>query len=115
MLHISFAMTSESYRDRTKTVTRRFWKPTHAKKFKKGTVFMGITKDFRAGGERMHPSIMTRDPWLQALKYMNMDHFHREGGVRYWINRLCYIEIMGGPDAKPYVIEFEHLPDDYEE
>lgn len=56
MINVSFAMTSEAYADRTKTETRRFWKPAHAKKFKPGRVFMGIDKDFRAGGQRLHPS-----------------------------------------------------------
>jgi len=108
MLHVSFAMTTEAYEDRSKTETRRFWKPAHAKKFKPGTVFMGIDKDFRAGGVRMHPSrvVFCRQ---ERLGDMSEDSFIREGGTRYWEDREAYIEAMGGPDAVPYVIRFEHI------
>jgi len=110
MLHVSFAMTSEAYADGTKTETRRFWKPRHADKFKPGTVFMGITKDFRAGGERMHPArVVFCRP--ERLGDMTEDSFQREGGVRYWIDRENYIQTMGGPERVPYVLRFEHVKD----
>lgn len=108
MLHVSFAMTSEAYADRTKTETRRFWKSRHAAKFKPGVEFMGITKDFRAGGERMHPSrVVFCKP--ERLGDMSQDSFEREGGTRYWRDREDYIDCMGGPDLVPYVLRFEHL------
>jgi len=108
MLHISFAMTSEAFEDGSKTETRRFWKPAHAEKFKPGTVFMGITKDFRAGGVRMHTArvVFCR---RERLGYISEKSFIREGGKRYWPDRKSYIEAMGGPDRIPYVIRFEHL------
>ncbi|WP_319525667.1 hypothetical protein [uncultured Desulfosarcina sp.] len=83
MLHVSFAKTGEAYDDRSKTETRRFWKDSHAAKFKPGTEFMGITKDFRAGGKRMHASkvIFCRK---ERLGDMSEDSFRREGGTRYW-------------------------------
>lgn len=107
MLHISFAKTTEAYADRSKTETRRFWKPAHADKFKPGTLFMGITKDFRAGGERMHVSkvVFCRK---ERLGDMSQDSFLREGGTRYWIDREDYINAIGGPDQVPYVLRFEH-------
>ena len=37
-------MTREAFADCSKTETRRFWKPAHARKFMPGVVFMGITK-----------------------------------------------------------------------
>ncbi len=109
MLHVSFAMTSEAFVDGTKTETRRFWKPSHATKFKPGTVFMGIDKDFRAGGTRLHPArvVFCRK---EPLSDMSEDSFLREGGARYWTDRRAYISVMGGPDLTPYVIRFEHLP-----
>ena len=109
MLHISFAMTTEAFDDRTKTETRRFWKPSHAAKFRPGTVFMGITKDFRAGGERIHTAtvVFCRK---EQLSDMSGDSFLREGGTRYWPSKTAYIDAMGGPDRVPYVIRFEHLP-----
>lgn len=108
MLHISFAMTEGAYRDRSKTETRRFWKDSHAAKFKPGTIFMGITKDFRAGGERMHPARVVSCR-KERLGDMSVDSFIREGGLRYWNGLTEYIEAMGGADLVPWVIRFEHL------
>ncbi|WP_319525753.1 hypothetical protein [uncultured Desulfosarcina sp.] len=108
MLHVSFAKTREAYDDRSKTETRRFWKDSHAAKFRPGTEFMGITKDFRAGGKRMHASkvIFCRK---ERLGDMSVDSFRREGGTRYWKNRKDYIDAMGGPDLVPWVLRFEHI------
>lgn len=111
MIHVSFAMTSGAYADKSKTETRRFWKPFHAAKFKPGTVFMGIDKDFRAGGKRLHPSrVVFCRP--ERLGEMSDDSFIREGGVRYWPNKLAYIDMMGGEDKIPFVLRFEHIGDD---
>ena len=110
MMHVSFAMTSDAYAEGAKTETRRFWKPAHAAKFQPGVVFMGITKDFRAGGVRMHPSrVVFCRP--ERLGDMSEDSFTREGGKRYWDSREDYIDAMGGPDLVPYVMRFEHLRD----
>ena len=108
MIHVSFAMTSDAYAEGSKTETRRFWKPAHAAKFKPGTVFMAITKDFRAGGVRIHPSSVVAC-YLELLGDMSEDSFVAEGGTRYWANRAAYIEMMGGPDKTPWVLRFEHL------
>ena len=110
MLCVSFAMTAEAYADRSKTETRRFWKPKHAAKFKPGTVFMGITKDFRAGGTKMHPSrVGFCRP--ERLGEMSDDSFEREGGTRYWKDKAEYIRMMGGAEKVPYVLRFEHVPE----
>lgn len=108
MLCVSFAMTSDAYADGTKTETRRFWKLTHAFKFGPGTVFMGITKDFRAGGVRIHPARVV-DCYSQRLGDMSEDSFRAEGGTRYWASRQAYIEMMGGADKMPWVLKFEHI------
>lgn len=108
MLHVSFAMTSEAFVDGTKTETRRFWKPAHAAKFRPGVVFMGISKDFRAGGVRMHPARVL-ECYRERLSMMSGYSFSAEGGTRYWANREAYIEAMGGPDNMPWVLRFEHL------
>ena len=108
MLHVSFAMTADAYADRSKTETRRFWKDSHALKFKPGTLFMGITKDFRAGGKRMHPSRVVFCH-KERLGDMSEDSFIREGGTRYWHDREAYIDAMGSPDLVPYVLRFEHI------
>jgi len=107
MLNVSFAFTADAFADKTKTETRRFWKRLHAVKFQPGVVFMGITKDFRVGGKRIHEArvIFCRQ---ERLGNMSEESFIREGGTRYWPDRLTYIEAMGGPDCVPYVLRFEH-------
>ena len=102
-------MTREAFADRSKTETRRFWKPAHARKFMPGVIFMGIAKDFRVGGTRMHPARVIfchQEP----LRHMSTDSFVREGGTRYWRSREEYIAMMGGGDQSPWVLRFEHLP-----
>lgn len=108
MIPVSFAMTSEAFADGSKTETRRYWKPRHAAKFKPGTVFMGWTKDPRAGGVRIHPARVV-DCYRERLGNMSGYSFSAEGGTRYWPNRAAYIEAMGGPDNTPWVLVFEHL------
>jgi len=68
---------------------------------------MGITKDFRAGGTRIHPAKVISCS-QQRLGDMSEDSFEREGGTRYWEDREAYISAMGGPDLIPYVLRFEH-------
>lgn len=69
---------------------------------------MGITKDFRAGGVRMHIAkvVFCRK---ERLGDMTENSFLREGGRRYWPNRKAYIEAMGGANLEPYVLRFLHL------
>lgn len=102
-------MTSEAFADGTKTETRRFWKPAHARKFMPGVIFMGITKDFRAGGTRIHPARVVFC-WQEELRVMSTDSFVREGGTRYWKDKAEYIAVMGGEYKTPWVLRFEHLP-----
>ena len=109
MIHISFARTAEAFADGSKTETRRFWKPKHAAKFTPGREFMGITKDFRAGGERMH-AVRVVFCRQERLGDMSEDSFIREGGTRYWRDREDYIDCMGGADLVPWVLRFEHDP-----
>ena len=109
MIHISFARTAEAFADGSKTETRRFWKPGHAVKFTPGREFMGITKDFRAGGKRMHAARVAFCR-QERLGDMSQDSFVREGGTRYWRDREEYIACMGGADLVPWVLRFEHDP-----
>jgi len=108
MICVSFAMTVEAFADYTKTETRRFWKPEYAKRFKPGTVFMGITKDFRRGGERIHMA-QVMACYLERLGDIEYGSFIREGGYRYWAGREAYIEAMGGADRVPFVLLFKHI------
>lgn len=110
MLHVSFAHTALVFANRTKTETRRFWKPRHAALFKPGTVFMGLDKDLRAGGQRLHTARVVFC-YPQLLKEMSWESFLREGGEQYWVNKEEFIEAMGGPDQEPYVLRFQHCPE----
>jgi hypothetical protein len=101
-------MTSDAFADGSKTETRRFWKLAHAGKFMPGVIFMGITKDFRAGGTRMHTARVIfchQEP----MRHMGIDSFVREGGTRYWKSLAEYISMMGGPEEVPWVLRFEHI------
>ena len=109
MIHVSFAMTSDAYADGSKTETRRVWKPRHAAKFTPGRVFMGWTKDPRAGGVRMHPARVVSCK-REFLRELTADGFEREGGTRYWADRQEYIAGMGGGNLPVWVLRFEHLP-----
>lgn len=109
---ISFAWTSDAFKDGTKTVTRRKWHPNHKKRFKKGALIHGWSKVPFAGGEFIGMARVTVDAYDQALKDMPDDHFEREGGTRYWKDKAEYIEFMGGPDEVYTVIEFERISDD---
>lgn len=111
MLNISFAQTSDAYADGSKTETRRFWKAAHRAKFKPGTVFMGWTKDPRAGGVRMHPARVLSCK-LEPLFKLTEEGFRREGGTRYWPDREAYIDTMSAEgDATDIVtvLRFEHM------
>lgn len=50
MMHISFGWTSPAVKARRKTVTRRSWKDSHAKKFYPGDMVKAYDKDPRYGG-----------------------------------------------------------------
>lgn len=109
MINVSFAKTVGAFADLTKTETRRYWKPSHAKKFKPGTIFMGINKDFRAGGVRIHEARVVAC-YQERLGDISAKSFAAEGGARYWANRADYIAMMGAPDDIVTVLRFEHVP-----
>ena len=109
MLNISFAWTTSAFKNRSKTETRRFWTPKYATMFKPGVLFMGISKDFRAGGIRLHKAEVVFC-FKEKLLHMSEESFIREGGKQFWENRDEYITAMGGAERVPYVIRFQHLP-----
>lgn len=51
MMHISYGWTSPAVKARRKNRTRRAWKDSHAKKFKPGTLFQMLDKDYRYKGK----------------------------------------------------------------
>jgi hypothetical protein len=116
---MSFSMTTEAYRNRTKTVTRRLgWR-----NLKPGDVLMGVEKcrGIPKGGKvvRMHPlrvvsvwreplGILTTMPFKQAH-----DEVIREGfpdlTPTQFVEMFCRHNKVT-PDTPVTRIEFEHLP-----
>jgi len=111
---ISFAWTTPSILDRTKTVTRRFWNDDYARKYHTGDIADAYDRLPRAGGKKIGTVRITRDPYKQKLADMSDGHFLREGGLRYWPDKAAFIEAMGGPDVEPWVVEFEIVGIDVE-
>lgn len=115
MIIISFQKTVEAVRDGTKTVTRRFWKPSHAKKFYVGMIVAAWTAGPHRGGKLIRKIRITEVPYRENLLCMSLEHFEREGGSRYWDTIYHYIDTMMESAPKsyddpafPYVIEFDY-------
>lgn len=106
---ISFALTPGAIRDGTKTVTRRFWSETHAMKFHAGDIVDAYDRSPRNGGQVIRKIRIIRDPYREPLENMTDEHFKREGGRRFWFDKQEFINVMGGPDAAPFVIEFDYV------
>jgi len=82
MLHISYGWTWPALFAPThfqKIVTRRSWKDSHAKKFKKGMVVKAIDKDFRAGGKEIGKVKILEAPYKQPLSEMTIKDYFHEG------------------------------------
>lgn len=104
---ISFAWTTQALIDGVKTVTRRMWKKSHAKKFYEGQIVDAYDKLPHAGGKKVATIRITRQPYVQVLEDMPDDHFEREGGTLYWKDKNDFIDAMGGIRQDYYVVEFE--------
>ena len=105
-LWISFAWTTGAFLDGTKTHTRRYWKTSHAAKFRAGMVVRALDKDYRANGKQIGWALLTKDPYLQPLAEMTQEDFIKEGGTRYWEALEYYQWMMKREGQDPYVIEF---------
>jgi uncharacterized protein YqfB (UPF0267 family) len=104
---ISFSWTTGALSSGIKTVTRRDWDNEYAKRFHKGMLVDAYDKSPRAGGKKVATIRLTADAYKQKLKNMPDDHFEREGGTIYWIDKEDFIEAMGGEDKEYWVVEFE--------
>ena len=110
MTNISFSITHDAFAFAClqKTETRCFWDPSFVKRFKPGTVFMGVTKGSRCGSAQLHLG-RVESCRLERLGDMSEDSFMREGATLYWESREAYIEAIGGADKVAYVLRFSHL------
>jgi hypothetical protein len=105
MLIVSFAWTADELIALLKDTTRRDWKDSYAKRFKKGMLVQAYNRSPRFGGHRIAIIRLTRDTYKQALKYVTDADEKREGGK--WGSAAKFIEAMGGPEKVLWVIEFE--------
>ena len=79
MLIISYGWTSAAFKAGRKTVTRRDWKPTHAAKFKKGTLAAAWDKDPRYGGQKIGIVRILEDVEYEAMADMPDSDYEAEG------------------------------------
>jgi len=106
---ISFAWTTQALLKKKKTVTRRFWKDSYAKKFKKGDIVDAYSKDPRAKGKKIAEIRITKDPYEERVEDISDEHFEREGGTLFWKTKKEFIDIMKSCRDTCWVIEFEVL------
>jgi len=104
---ISFAWTLKPLLEMKKTVTRRFWKDSYAKRFKKGDFIAAYNKSPRCGGKEVVTIQLTEDPYKESLSLMTDEEEKAEGGL--WGSKEAFIEAMGGSDKTPWVLRFKFV------
>jgi len=109
---VSFAWTTEALLAGLKTVTRRFWKDSHARRFHKGDLVQAWNKSpwcTRWEGPRPRKVAtihLTADPFKQSLYLITDEDERKEGGL--WGSAKAFREMMlaQGKGHVPYVVEF---------
>lgn len=79
MKEISFNWTVTAFLAGVKTVTRRDWKDSYAKTFKKGEFVAAYDKQRRFGGKRIGIIKLTKDPYKQSTAGLTDDDWYEEG------------------------------------
>lgn len=102
---ISFAWTIAALKQDKKTVTRRFWKDSYAKRFKKGDLVAAYDRSPRFGGKKIETIRLTCAPYKEFLSLMTDAEEKAEGGL--WGSAEAFVRAMGGPDKEPWVVRFE--------
>lgn len=113
MMWISFAWTTKAFLAGLKTVTRRFWNPEYAEQFWKSCcenngLSIACDKNPRWGGKQIGRIKVIKKPYLQKLKFVTDEDEIKEGHL--WGDARAFIEMMGGPENEPWVVEFEPIP-----
>jgi hypothetical protein len=78
-MFISFGWTSEPFLANAKTVTRRYWKTSHALKFRKGMFVDAYDKLPYSGGKKIGTIRLEKDPFLQRTFWMTEKDYRDEG------------------------------------
>ena len=76
---ISFAWTTDSFLANAKDMTRRYWKDSHARKFKEGTIVDAYDKLPYRGGEKIGKIKIVKRPYQQRTGEMTEVDYKREG------------------------------------
>lgn len=103
---ISFAWTTSTLLAGKKTVTRRDWNDSYARRFKAGDICAAYDKSPRLGGKKVAEIKLARNPYKQWLHDVTDADEVLEGGL--WGSGQEYQEAMG-KDRQVWVIEFELL------
>ena len=98
---LSFGMTTASFVNKAKGVTRRHWAQATIKRFKKDTYFLAWSKQKRFGGEAIGIGKMTDNPYREKTGVHLLDgqksilEFYQAEGFEFLDNR--YLNIKGNP------------------
>jgi len=76
---ISFSWTTTAFLAGAKTVTRRDWKDSYAKTFKKGEIVAAYDKQRRFGGRKIGLIKLTKDPYKQSTVELTDEDWWAEG------------------------------------
>ena len=111
---ISFGMTQQELLSGTKTVTRRFWKPSYIKTWQKAwdegrTKHHAYDRSPRNGGKQVGWIELTERPYREALYMLPEADLVAEGGMCATLEEFC--ELVGKKvDAVACVVRFQFVP-----
>jgi Circularly permutated YpsA SLOG family len=112
-LSISFGKTLK-YLLKHKTVTRRIWKPNHAKKFvqafKSGQQILATDKRLDQGGKVIGHLTLTCEPYQETLSDMPESDLIEEGGMVGSLGAFIKNYFEGNSEQVVWVIRFNFIP-----
>ena len=76
---VSFSWTKDSFLANSKSVTRRYWKDSHADKFQAGMIVDAYDKLPYKGGQKIGSIKITKKPFQQYTGLMTELDYKREG------------------------------------
>jgi len=98
-----------------KTVTRRTWKDTHAKKFIKAfhqnKLIKALDKDIRYGGKQIGWCRLLCAPYKEQLSVMPNGDLAAEGGMCSSVEEFVQQYFKGNSNLEVWVIRFEFIAD----
>lgn len=92
MMILSFAQTTPALLAGEKTVTRRDWTESHARRFRRGDLVQAWDKSPRAHGKRVATIRLTGEPYQERAQNIP--------SLDWWGEGLDYMHRLGYPEAK---------------